>query len=167
VKQNGGEIQVYSEPGRGTAFKIYLPVALEAAEDRRTARGATQAVAATETILLVEDEHQVRNLTRAMLGRQGYRILDAGSAVEALTLARDTAVPIDLLLTDIVMPQMNGLELAKEIMAARPGIKVLFMSGYTDSAVVKQGILTAEMPFIKKPFTSASLHSKVREVLGG
>ena len=167
VKQNGGEILVYSEPGRGTAFKIYLPVALEAAEDRRTARGATQAVAATETILLVEDEHQVRNLTRAMLGRQGYRILDAGSAVEALTLARDTAVPIDLLLTDIVMPQMNGLELAKEIMAARPGIKVLFMSGYTDSAVVKQGILTAEMPFIKKPFTSASLHSKVREVLGG
>jgi signal transduction histidine kinase len=167
VKQNGGEILVYSEPGRGTAFKIYLPVALEAAEDRRTARGATQAVAATETILLVEDEHQVRNLTRAMLGRQGYRILDAGSAVEALTLARDTAVPIDLLLTDIVMPEMNGLELAKEIMAARPGIKVLFMSGYTDSAVVKQGILTAEMPFIKKPFTSASLHSKVREVLGG
>jgi signal transduction histidine kinase len=166
VKQNGGEVLVYSEPGQGTVFKIYLPVAVGAAEESRPVSGETQAVEGTETILLVEDEQQVRNLTRSMLGRQGYRILDAGSAAEALELARDTGAQIDLLLTDIVMPQMNGLDLAKEIRAARPGIKVLFMSGYTDSAVLQQGLLTAEVPFIQKPFTSAALHSKVREVLG-
>jgi YesN/AraC family two-component response regulator len=102
-----------------------------------------------------------------MLSRQGYRILDASSAADALALAREMEGPIDMLLTDIVMPQMNGLELAKEMKAARPGIKVLFMSGYTDNAVVQQGLLTAEMPFIQKPFTSAALQSKVREVLAG
>ncbi|MBZ5620246.1 MAG: response regulator [Acidobacteriia bacterium] len=102
-----------------------------------------------------------------MLARQGYRILDAGSGAEALALARDIAEPIDLLLTDIVMPQMSGVDLAQQMRAARPGIKTLFISGYTDSAVVTQGILTAEMPFIQKPFTSAALHRKVQEVLGG
>jgi signal transduction histidine kinase len=167
VKQSGGEILVYSEPGQGTVFKIYFPVAVEAAEQTRTLGGETEAPAATGTVLLVEDERQVRNLTRAMLARQGYRILDAGSAAEALALARDSDEPIDLLLTDIVMPQMNGLELAKAVRVARPGVRVLFMSGYTDIAVVNQGILTAETPFIQKPFTSAALHRKVREVLGG
>jgi signal transduction histidine kinase len=167
VKQSGGEILVYSEPDQGTVFKIYLPVASEAAEDNRIGNGETEAVPATETILLVEDELQVRNLTRSMLSRQGYRILDASSAADALALAREMEGPIDMLLTDIVMPQMNGLELAKEMKAARPGIKVLFMSGYTDNAVVQQGLLTAEMPFIQKPFTSAALQSKVREVLAG
>jgi signal transduction histidine kinase/CheY-like chemotaxis protein len=166
VKQNGGEVLVYSEPGKGTTFKIYLPIATGAADESRSSVAETDAIAATETILLVEDEHQVRNLTRAMLARRGYRILDASSAADALALARDTAKPIDLLLTDIVMPQANGWELATEIRAVRPGIKVLFMSGYTDSVVVKQGILRAEMPFIQKPFTAAALHNKVREVLG-
>ena len=166
VKQNGGEVLVYSEPGQGTVFKIYLPVAAEAADESLAGSPDTSPALATETILLVEDENQVRNLTRAMLMRQGYRILDAGSGADALALAQEMDVPIDLLLTDIVMPQMSGLELAKEMRAARPGIRVLFTSGYTDNAVVKQGILTAEMPFIQKPFTSAALCGKVREVLG-
>ncbi|HLK63981.1 MAG TPA: response regulator [Bryobacteraceae bacterium] len=166
VKQSGGEVMVYSEPGHGTAFKIYFPVVAEAAGE---ITGPVEAapVAGTETILLVEDEHQVRGLTRSMLMRHGYRILDASSGPEALALVSDMDISIDLILTDIVMPQMNGLELAQQITAARPGIKVLFMSGYTDDAVVRQGFLKAETPFIQKPFTSATLQAKVREALGG
>src|SRR5262249_31706371 len=126
----------------------------------------TTAGAATGTILVVEDEHQVRNLTRAMLARHGYRILDAASPAEALEIAAEATVPIDLLLTDIVMPLMSGIDLAKAVAQVRPGIKVLFMSGYTDAAVVNQGMLTAETPFIQKPFTSAALVDRVQQVLG-
>jgi CheY-like chemotaxis protein len=166
VKQSGGDIQVHSEPGQGTVFRIYLPIAVETAGESGSEAVATGAVRGNETILLVEDEPQVRSLTRSMLARQGYRILDAASGADALELASEIETPIDLLLTDIVMPQMSGLELAKKIDAVRPGMKVLFMSGYTDSDVVKQGIITAETPFIRKPFTSTTLHAKVREVLG-
>ena len=167
VKQHGGEILVYSEPGQGTVFKIYLPAVAESPEMAAAAGQETPAAAIRSTILLVEDEEQVRNLTRTMLARQGHRILNAGSAADALALARDTSEPIDLLLTDIVMPQMSGLELAKEIRALRPGIRVLFMSGYTGNNVVSQGIIDADTPFIQKPFTAAALDRKVQEVLGG
>jgi signal transduction histidine kinase/CheY-like chemotaxis protein len=167
VKQNGGDILVYSEPGRGTAFKIYLPAVMTTAEALvRESQGET-AVPATETILLVEDDPQVRTLTRTILVRLGYRVLQAESAAEALRIASGHEGPLDLLLTDVVMPRMNGTELARHVQIARPGMRVLYMSGYTDSGVIDQGMLAAGTPFIQKPFTSAMLNGKVREVLRG
>jgi len=165
VKQNGGEIRVYSEPGQGTVFKVYLPVASASEPAPAAWSEATDAPQCTETILLVEDEQQVRTLTRTVLDRQGYRILEAATPVEALRLLREHPEPIDLLLTDIVMPQMSGMDLAKEAAAVRPGIRVLYMSGYTDNSVVAQGMISAQAPFLPKPFTQAGLQRKVREVL--
>lgn len=167
VKQNGGEILVESEPGQGTTFKIYLPVAIEAVEEARAGGSEIESLSGAGTILLVEDEHQVRKLTRTMLARQGYRIFDACSGADALVLAYDLSGSVDLLVTDIVMPQMGGFELAAAMQAAHPSIKVLFMSGYTDNGIVGEGTLTPETPFIQKPFTAAALHRKVREVLAG
>jgi len=167
VKQHGGEILVYSEVGQGTVFKIYLPAAVAPAESVAPAGQPVRAAAVPRNILLVEDEEQVRNLTRTILERQGHRILHAGAGEEALVLARDASQAIDLLLSDIVMPRMNGLELAKEVRALRPGIRILFMSGYTDNAVVRQGMIDADTPFIQKPFTAAALYSKIQEVMGG
>jgi CheY-like chemotaxis protein len=124
-------------------------------------------VPATETILLVEDEPQVRSLTRTMLARLGYRVLEAESADEALRITSGHEGPLDLLLTDVVMPRMSGTDLARHVQTARPGVRVLYMSGYTDNGVIDQGMLAAGTPFIQKPFTSAGLSRKVREVLGG
>jgi signal transduction histidine kinase/CheY-like chemotaxis protein len=166
VKQSGGEVLVYSEPGKGTAFKIYLPVVGEAAEAPLD-ESASWDAAAVETILLVEDEDQVRNLARAILQRQGYRVLEAESATAAEQILREHPERIDLLLTDVVMPRTSGIELAERIRAARPGIKVLFMSGYTDSGIIQQGALSADAPYIQKPFTSAALRERVREALQG
>ncbi|HWB84900.1 MAG TPA: ATP-binding protein [Bryobacteraceae bacterium] len=165
VKQNGGEILVYSEPNQGTVFKIYLPASLEPAESLAALGSHLETSLGTETILLVEDEDQVRSLTRTMLGRGGYHILDASSPSNALQTVRDFPGRIDLLLTDIVMPRMSGVDLAREILSCRPDVKVLYMSGYTDNGVVNQGVLAPETPFIQKPFTSADLQNKVREVL--
>jgi signal transduction histidine kinase/CheY-like chemotaxis protein len=165
VKQNSGEIMVYSEPGQGTVFKIYLPAISEAPEPEPQEAATVQAAPATETVLLVEDEEQVRNLTRTMLARQGYRILEASSGGDALRMAREHPGSIDLLLTDIVMPQMNGVELAREMHAVRPQIRVLFMSGYTDNALVEEQFLTSGVGFIHKPFTSGALQKKVRQAL--
>jgi two-component system, cell cycle sensor histidine kinase and response regulator CckA len=167
VKQSGGEVLVYSEPDKGTVFKLYFPLAVVGTEETQASNAEDARVTATETILLVEDETQVRNLTRAILSRQGYRILTAASPADALAIVEAATGNIDLMLTDIVMPQMNGLELAEKIRSVRPSLKVLFMSGYTDNAAVNQGILSRDMPFIQKPFTAAALHKKVREVLGG
>ncbi len=164
VKQNNGEVLVYSEPGRGTAFKIYLPVVSDAAE-APPAEAATLDVPAVETILLVEDEDQVRSLARAMLLRQGYRVLEAASADAAVRILQDHAGQVHLLLTDVVMPRTSGVELADRARALRPGIKVLFMSGYTDSGIIQQGALSLDVPYIQKPFTAAGLRKRVREVL--
>jgi signal transduction histidine kinase/CheY-like chemotaxis protein len=166
VKQNGGDILVYSEPGMGTAFKIYLPAVAVEAQPESAGRSDVKPAAAGETILLVEDEDQVRNLARTMLKRQGYRILEAAGGEDALTLIRNRGQRIDLLLTDIVMPRMRGTELAKEARELRPELKVVYMSGYTDGGVLSRGVIEPGASFLQKPFTAHSLHEKVRQTLG-
>jgi signal transduction histidine kinase len=166
VKQNGGDILVYSEPGRGTSFKIYLPAVMAPAEALVRTGGGVTAARATETILLVEDDSQVRNLARTILARLGYHVLEAESADEALSITAAYEGQLHLLLTDLVMPRMSGADLARQVQTARPNIRVLYMSGYTDYGVLHHGVLAADTPFIQKPFTSATLSRKVREVLG-
>jgi signal transduction histidine kinase/CheY-like chemotaxis protein len=162
VKQHGGEVLVYTERGHGTTFKIYLPAVAEAASALETAAEEPPS-RIDATILLVEDEEQVRELARTMLEHRGCNVLAAASAAEALELAGAHAV--DLLLTDIVMPQMYGTELAAKVREILPKIRVVFMSGYTDSAVVQQGLLTEGATFIQKPFSAADLERKMREAL--
>jgi CheY-like chemotaxis protein len=165
VKQSGGDITVYSEPGQGATFKIYLPARATAAND--PAAFETQPInrGGSETILLVEDEEMVRNFAQIALQNKGYTILEARDGSEALSLAEQHQGPIELLLTDVVMPHLSGRELAERLKTARPGLKVIFMSGYTDDAVVRYGVLAAEVEFLSKPFSSRSLTAKVREVL--
>jgi CheY-like chemotaxis protein len=165
VKQNAGEVLVSSELGRGTEFKIYLPATDAEAEAVEVEDEAAGVPAVDETILVVEDEDQVRTLTTMMLERGGYRVLAAANAAEASRLAAAFGEPIHLLLTDIIMPGIPGPDLAREIVAARPGIRVLYMSGYTDQSIVDQGKLSADTAFLRKPFSAATLHRKVREVL--
>ena len=166
VKQNGGEILVYSEPGQGTVFKIYIPAARESVRPAPVEEKEVAVEPAIGAILLVEDEDQVRNLTRAMLVREGHRVFDFGSGAEALEFLRGQPEAIDLLMSDIVMPHMNGMDLAREAQAVRPNLRVLLMSGYTETAVSGQGLIAAGTAFIHKPFTAASLRNKVREALG-
>ncbi len=165
VKQTGGYIWVYSEPAHGTVFKVYLPLA-DAAYAAVAAPEPLPASRERETILLVEDEEAVRSLTAEVLSRQGFEVIDAQDGVEALRVAHSFAGPIHLLLTDIVMPHMNGRDLAEKLIAVRPDTKVLFMSGYTDHAVVHRE-LSAGAPFLQKPFTPDALARKVRTLLDG
>lgn len=165
VKQNGGDVLAYSEPGRGTAFKIYLPALTESAEVQ-LAEPAVSDAPAVETILLVEDEEQVRNLTRTMLQRMGYTVLEADGAAAAEEILRANPDEVHLLLTDVVMPETRGTELADRVRTLRPAIRVLFMSGYTEGGVLQQGISIVS-PYIQKPFTAAALRRKIREVLQG
>jgi signal transduction histidine kinase/CheY-like chemotaxis protein len=164
VKQSGGEVLVYSEPGHGTVFKIYLPAA-PAAEPAPAVTPQAAPVPGDATILLVEDEEQVRTLTRIMLERRGYRVLVAATPDDAVRIAGQAGDKIDLLLTDVVMPLRYGTDLAAEVQSPLPGIRVLFMSGYTGNSVVRQGLLSAGTAFIQKPFTAPDLDRKVREVL--
>lgn len=165
VKQSGGDISAYSESGHGTTFKIYLPA--HPNSDSSEVSPPIQLVSrgGHETILLVEDEEMVRDLVQETLQEKGYTILQARLGSEALTLARQHQNKIDLLVTDVVMPQMSGRELAGWLKLIYPGIKVLFMSGYTDDAVVRHGLLTAEVEFLAKPFLPNALAAKVREIL--
>jgi signal transduction histidine kinase len=166
VKQNGGEIVAHSEPGAGATFKIYLP-AIDAEVQPVDRESELRALApARETILVAEDEEQVRSLARTILARKGYRVLEAATAAEALQLSENHRGQIDLLLTDIVMPNMSGPELAREMMAREPAIRVLYMSGYADTRVLKQEELNFGSLFLQKPFTAASLQRMVREALG-
>lgn len=166
VKQSGGFIWVYSEPGEGTTFKIYLPQ-IEEAEDSALQRDDTGYLPrGTETILLVEDEQSVRDLTARILSELGYTVIEASNGEEALQISSERAHgEIDLLLTDVVMPQMSGKLLTDMVKAARPGIKVLFSSGYTDNALVHHGSLEPGTAFLQKPFSPSGLAHKVREVL--
>jgi two-component system, cell cycle sensor histidine kinase and response regulator CckA len=162
VKQSGGSIWVYSEPGRGATFKIYFP----ATSDHVTVElpRASGTLDGRETILLVEDDDGVRRVATEMLRRRGYQVFAVRGGAEALSLVEGLAA-LDLLLTDVVMPNMGGRALAERVLAARPGTRVLFMSGYTDDAIVRHGVLESEMEFVQKPLTPESLARRVREVL--
>jgi two-component system, cell cycle sensor histidine kinase and response regulator CckA len=164
VKQSGGFIWVYSEPGQGTTFKIYLPRVDEAPTARQEAR-TTTSLLGTETILLTEDAPALRAAAHQILERYGYTVLDAPSSGAALALAGSCPGPIHLLLTDVVMPGMSGRELAEQFTARRPGVRVLYMSGYTDDAVVRHGVLRPGVAYLQKPFTPDVLARKVREIL--
>jgi PAS domain S-box-containing protein len=164
VQQSGGWIDVKSEVGAGTAFNVYLPVV---AADRSSGGkpDAASAVAGEETILLVEDDAAVRVLTRQSLERLGYRILEAEGACEALRIAEAWREPIDLLITDVVMPDRSGRELAESLVARRPRMRVLFVSGYNEDALLRQGIAHATSNYLQKPFALVALAKRVREIL--
>jgi DNA-binding response OmpR family regulator/signal transduction histidine kinase len=166
VKQSGGHIWVYSEPGNGTTFKVYLPTveqdpeSLEAGAEREE-----PPVGGGETVLLVEDDDAVRDLAGGVLREYGYTVYEAHDGYQALKLYNSHEGPIHLLVTDVVMPGMNGRELAQKIESLRPALKVLFVSGYTDNAIVHHGVLDAGTAFLQKPFTPEALARKVREVI--
>ncbi len=164
IKQSGGNIWVYSEVGKGTTFKIYLPRADQEAEAKEDAVRDEHPVG-TETILLVEDEEMVRNLTREILQMSGYKVIEARHGVEALQVCEQYDGHIQLMLTDVVMPQMGGRVLAEQSARLRPEMRVLYMSGYTDDAIVHHGVLDKDVAFIEKPFPPDALARKVREVL--
>lgn len=165
VIQSAGHVGVYSEQGRGTTFKVYLPPANDPAPGPPPA-AAGGSLRGDETVLLVEDEDAVRGISRLTLRAHGYTVIEARNGVEAVRVGERHRGPIHLLLTDVVMPDMGGREVAERLTGLRPGIKVLFLSGYTDDAVVRHGILHAEVQFLQKPFTPIVLAAKVRDVLG-
>jgi len=165
VKQSGGDIWVYSEPGRGTTFKIYLPWVEGAVETVEPGVAPARDVRGSETILLVEDDVGIRRLVRQVLAERGYWVLEAIHGKHAIEIGEQHTVPIHLLVTDVVMPGMSGRELAERLKLSRPNMKVLFMSGYTDKAIVHHGELDPGTAFLQKPFTPDALARKVREVL--
>jgi PAS domain S-box-containing protein len=167
VKQSNGYIWVYSEPGQGATFKVYLPRVEEAAESELRAPATGPPPRGTETVLVVEDEDGVRRVTREYLEANGYSVLEAQSGAEALAVAEQHAGPLHLVLTDVVMPGMSGRELTERLRRRRPELRVIFMSGYTDDAVMHHGALAPGVAFLQKPFARDALARKVREVLDG
>ena len=167
VRQSSGTIWVYSELGVGTTFKVYFP-ALDGGLPATVSSPPPelQSLRGSETILLVEDDERVRVVAQAILRKYGYNVLDAPSGADALVLCEQHPATIDLLLTDVVMLHMNGRQLAERLATLRPAMKVLYMSGYTDDAVVRHGILESTIAFVQKPLTPEALARKVREVLG-
>lgn len=167
VKQNRGEILVKSEPGHGSTFSVYLPRVFDEVDTALPPFAPHGNFGGSETILLAEDEDGVRAIMTEMLEKQGYTVLAAASGLEALSLLQRHKGPLDLLVTDVVMPQMGGRELADRIRTAMPGLKVLFVSGYTDGAMLKEGELEAGTDLLQKPFNPNQLASRVRDVLDG
>jgi len=165
IKQNSGDIWVYSEPGQGTTFKIYLPLVEEATPSLDTQQKPMEKSQGSETLLVVEDEEIVRKLTCQALRERGYQVLEAASGETALQLCDQHQGPIHLVITDVVMYQIGGRELAGRLISLRPAIKVLYISGYTDNVILQQGVLEPGVAFLEKPFTSDTLTRKVREVL--
>ncbi|HWY85660.1 MAG TPA: ATP-binding protein [Gemmataceae bacterium] len=165
VKQSGGYIAVDSEKGKGSSFSIFLPRVEQAVEAPEAVSLKTLSVRGSETILLVEDSEPLRKLAHMFLKDNGYRVLTAADGEDALQVARQHAAPIQLLLTDVVMPGINGRVLAERLGPWQPGMKVLYMSGYTDSFIAGHGVLEQGIHLLHKPFTEETLTRKVREVL--
>ncbi len=165
IKQSGGSITCYSEPGKGTTFTIYFPRTTEARDTAPSAIGEADALQGHETILLVEDEEMVRRLTRRVLESSGYTVFGASGGKEAMAAMELLKDEVALLVTDVVMPQMSGKELAQKLSSDHPGLKVLFVSGYTGNAIVHHGILDPGVDFLQKPFDSRELLAKIREIL--
>ncbi len=166
VKQSGGHITVNSVPGEGSTFRVYFPVAKQPALQNSTTLPLSSAVhAGNETILLVDDETSVRSFVARMLRKYGYQVLDAASGAEAMLLSGQHGGPIHLLLTDVVMPRISGPQVAERLVTARPDMRVLFMSGYAEDAIIKQGVLRPGADLIEKPLTADTLGRKVREIL--
>jgi len=163
IKQSNGYIMAYSEPGRGTTFKIYFPRTQESASPVQKAND--EIPSGTETVMVVEDEAPLRELTRVLLEDAGYTVLESSGAEDAMETAKDMQRKIDLLLTDVVMPRLDGRELANQMVSLRPDLKVLYMSGYTDDIIVHRGVLTQGAVLVQKPFTKRTLLQKVRETL--
>ena len=167
VKQSGGHVAVYSEVGVGTTFKVYLPRTEQSSERPKSPSRFLAPPRGTETILLAEDEAAVRTLTRTILTGCGYRVLEAADGDEAARVAAGHDGPIHLLITDVVMPGAGGRAVAERITERFPTIRVIYVSGYTDDAVIRHGVLREGVNFVQKPFTPAALARKVRDVLDG
>ncbi len=165
IRQHGGGIRVYSEPGKGTVFRIYLPARGKEVIKEKPEEKAPGEIKGAETILLAEDDEQVRHLARSILTRHGYTVLEAKDSKDALAQMGSHAGPVHLLLTDVVMPGINGRELYEKAARKQPGLKVLYMSGYTDNVIARRGVLEDGVHFIHKPFSIRSLAAKVREIL--
>jgi two-component system cell cycle sensor histidine kinase/response regulator CckA len=165
VKQSGGYISVDSELARGTTFRVYLPRVDEAEEPQVVEAAPATRKAGSGTILLVEDEDAVRSLVETILASGGYKILVADSPAQAAGICRTYGSQIDVLLTDVVMPDMSGPELAEDLLALRPGLKVLYMSGYAGEYLDEQGVDSDGVALLQKPFTAAALEEKIRQVL--
>jgi CheY-like chemotaxis protein len=172
VTQNGGHIEVDSQPGQGTTIAIYLPVAdrtkkPRSAPSRSMTSAETKLVRGTETVLVVEDEQTVRDLAVQVLKSCGYQVLAASNGQDALQINEQHDGPIHLLLTDVVMPQMSGGELANRLQELRPEMRVLYMSGYADDTIIQRGVLSSSAAFVSKPLTIEELTQRVRAVLDG
>jgi CheY-like chemotaxis protein len=165
VKQNSGLINVHSNPGRGSTFTLYLPRHMAESMERRRHDRTVPPPGGHETILLVEDEDSILAMAELMLGKLGYRVLSATTPSEGLRLARDHHEKIRLLIVDVIMPEMNGRDLAKQVMALSPEVTCLFMSGYSGDVIARHGMLDEEVHFIQKPFSMQDLAAKVRQVL--
>ena len=165
VKQSGGYVWAYSELGQGTTIKIYLPRIQAAVEEVRQEETLARLLSGQETILLVEDEEALRGLARESLEKYGYTVLEAGDGAEALRVSQQHEGAIHLLLTDVVMPHTSGRELARHLKSSRPGMKVLFMSGYTGDTVLGNDLLGEGQVLLQKPFRPADLGRKVRQLL--
>jgi CheY-like chemotaxis protein len=165
VKQSGGHVWLYSEPGQGTTFKIYLPRTAVPNDEKPSVPPSTGTGKGSETILLVEDDEQVRTVACSILRRHGYRVLEASNGGEALLSCEQHTATIHLLLTDVILPKISGRQIAERLVALRPEMKVLFMSGYTDEAILQQGVLESDVAYLQKPLTPEKLTRAVREVL--
>ena len=165
VKQNSGFINVYSEPDQGTTFKIYLPRHVETDEWEQKMVSSGVAATGNETILLVEDEKAILTMTSMMLERLGYTVLTASTPDQAISISQSYSSRIDLLMTDVVMPEMSGRNLAEKLLQLNPNLKCLYMSGYTANVIAHHGVLDKGVHFIHKPFSKQDLAAKLREVL--